>query len=57
MRAHIAPILQSNVLSVMEGQKADLDLRSLESILAGSENGRIIEKGAQKKFHFYRFDG
>ena len=50
-RAHIAPILQSNCVKCHGGakKKADLDLRSLESILAGSENGPVIEKGAPEK--------
>ena len=50
-KAHIAPIFQSNCVKCHGGakKKAGLDLRSLESILAGSENGPVIKKGYPEK--------
>ncbi len=50
-KAHIAPIFQSNCVKCHGGakKKAGLDIRSLESILAGSENGPVIEKGYPEK--------
>ena len=54
-KAHIAPIFQSNCVKCHGGakKKASLDIRSLESILAGSENGPVIEKGYPEKSSIY----
>ena len=54
-KAHVAPILQSNCVKCHGGakKKSGLDLRSVESVLAGGEDGPVVDKTYPERSSIY----
>ena len=54
-KAHVAPILQSNCVKCHGGakKKSGLDLRSVESVLAGGEDGSVVDKKYPERSPIY----
>jgi hypothetical protein len=56
-RTRVEPLLERHCFKCHGGvqQKADLDLRSLDTILRGGENGPAIMPGRPERSHLYQF--